>query len=208
MHRNSQKRIIEEGAIYFVTTTTDQRYPFFENDLLCWLFIAELKFTRLLKRFDLYAFCILHDHVHMIIKPSSHIENISRIMQFLKRHFSRNANLIINPSREGDIGQCRLPRREHSRMKDISQKMDEYVNKLSIIHNKLPIEEKMGPRSFKWQKSFHDHIIRSTKDFSNHIDYTRENYKKHYLSDKQSNYPFDYKFTSDNFPNLVDDYSI
>lgn len=37
---------------------------------------------------------------------------------------------------------------------------------------------------FKWQKSFRDHVIRSDKDHSNHLEYIFNNALKHGLIEK------------------------
>jgi REP element-mobilizing transposase RayT len=70
MHRNSQKRIIQLDTTYFITTITKDRFPYFENDVLCKLFIEELKICKKLKEFNLYTFCILKDHIHLMIEPN------------------------------------------------------------------------------------------------------------------------------------------
>jgi len=56
MHRNSQKRIITDDAIYSTTTVTKNRIPFFAKPILCDLLIAELQLCKQVKGFDLYAF--------------------------------------------------------------------------------------------------------------------------------------------------------
>ena len=48
---------------------------------------------------------------------------------------------------------------------------------------------------FKWQKSFHDNIIRDEKDFENYFNYTINNFLKHDL-------PKIWKYTSLNFLEL------
>ncbi|KQC10078.1 MAG: hypothetical protein APR54_12325 [Candidatus Cloacimonas sp. SDB] len=50
---------------------------------------------------------------------------------------------------------------------------------------------------FKWQKSFHDHIIRNQKDLANHWNYTMYNYAKHGL-------PEDWQYTGLNYPAMID----
>ena len=110
-HRNSQKRYYEENSIYFIVTKTFQNFPYFKEPIFCELFIEELKLCKELKKFKLYGFCVIYDHLNLLIHPNNEF-NISKVMQFLKRHCSRNANYImgnvIDFEFEGDIGQCRL----------------------------------------------------------------------------------------------------
>jgi REP element-mobilizing transposase RayT len=205
MHKDSQKRIIEEGAVYFVTTNTYDKYPYFKNVILCYLFIAQLKLTKILKGFELYAFCVLYDHVHLVIKPSDKYD-ITKVMFSMKKQYSHSANRVmgytslkpISTPPEGEQTFARLPR----------IKMIEYIEYLHRTYKKKYREDKITTPKFRWQSSYHDHIIGYGSDFENHIDYTRENYKKHYLSEERSIYPLNYKFTSDNFPDLIDDYQI
>ena len=61
---------------------------------------------------------------------------------------------------------------------------------------------KYGPNQvkfpkFKWQKSFHDHIIKNSKDFENHYNYTIFNFQKH-------NLPENWEFTSLNYSEMID----
>jgi len=43
---------------------------------------------------------------------------------------------------------------------------------------------------FKWQKSFHDHIIRNERDYFNHLNYIYINPVKHGLVDDPEDWPF------------------
>ena len=104
LHRNSQKRFYDRDYVYFITTVTRQRFPYFKEELFCQLFIENLKLCKKLKDVLLYGFIILPDHVHLMLKPNGKF-NISQIMHAIKRHFSKNVNLILN---EGEVGQPRL----------------------------------------------------------------------------------------------------
>jgi REP element-mobilizing transposase RayT len=96
LHRNSQKRIIHKDLIYFVTTNTKHRYPYFKNEILCELFIEELKLVKELKKFLLFGFCIMPDHIHLLLRPDLEVASISEIMRSLKTNFSRNVNKIVD----------------------------------------------------------------------------------------------------------------
>jgi len=94
-HKNSQRRFYGNDKIYFITANTIKRFPFFKEDLFCDLFIKNLQLGKNLKEFKLCAFTIVPDHAHLLLKPGEKF-NISKVMQFLKRHFSRDANFILN----------------------------------------------------------------------------------------------------------------
>jgi REP element-mobilizing transposase RayT len=143
----------------------------------------------------------------MMMKPGEK-HNISKIMQCLKRHTSRNANIIMgyndeisnNPKDkigcinskaetrcpEGEIGQSRLLGRSFDIV--VKKLRDEFLQKHGTRHNFPP---------FQWQRSFYDHYVRDETDFENHYDYILNNPHKHGLGPK-------WKYTSKNFPELLD----
>ena len=218
-HKDSQKRIYGD-YIYFITCNIQDSIELFRDEIFCDLWIEELKLAKKMKRFSIFAFCLNYDHFHLLIDPQNNIANYSKVMQFFKRHVSRNLNIIMghNPKdlenlliehdkvsaipnvppesvhheivypEEGDIGQCRLLRDEFD--KTVLKYREKYVEK----HGR-----KICQPEFKWQKSFHDHIIREENDFEHHWNYTMYNFTKH-------NLPADWKYTGLNFPNLIDDY--
>ena len=58
------------------------------------------------KVFDLHAFCIMSNHVHAVFEPLSRSEwhsDLHKIMQSLKRHTARQANVLLG--REGAFWQ-------------------------------------------------------------------------------------------------------
>lgn len=167
--------------------------------------MEELRLCKQLKQFELYAFCLLPNHFHLLLKPSKEA-NISQIMQFLKRHFARNANFIMRYSNEGGIGQSRLQKEVPSFRKCryiqpeylfIGENMD---SRLQIWRNdfvkKHGYNQSYFPR-FQWQSSFHDHAIRDERDLQHHWNYTTYNYLKHEL-------PETWKYTSLHFSELCD----
>jgi REP element-mobilizing transposase RayT len=144
------------------------------------------------------------DHFHLMVKPHE-LANISKVVQFLKRHVSRNANIIMSPCVsdkdverniyndgdvvEGDIGQCRLHENYYN---DIDGKVNILRRRFAQKHK---THQPYSP--FKWQKSYHDHIIRDEPDFEHHYRYTVYNYLKHNLHKN-------WEFTSLRYPGMVD----
>ena len=213
MHRNSQKRFYNKGHTYFITTKTYQSYPYFEEEIFCELFIEELKLCKKLKGFELYAFGLNYDHFHLVLRPNDEV-NISKVMQSIKRNFSRDVNKIISTN-EGDIPQCRRPSGidHHNHIGDnmdyrLQISRDVAFRKVGEKHFKIlknlkqQFIQKHGTSQFKfpkfkWQKSFHDHVIRNQKDFDHHCHYAAYNFIKHQL-------PENWKYTSLHYPDLID----
>jgi len=190
-HRNSQKRFYGDNKIYFVVTKTYKNFPFFKETIFCDLVIEELKLSKKAKKFKLYAFSIIYDHLNLLVKPDSKF-NISKVMKSLKENVSRDINYIIDDTAyEGDTSACRL----HMRT-SINNSRKYFFQK---YNNSEALAKSQQSSRFKWQKSFYDHIIRNQDDFNNHYNYTVSNHLKHKL-------PKDWKYTSLNYQDMVDDY--
>ncbi len=184
IHRNSQKRFYDEGNIYYIVTKTHDNYPYFREPIFCRLLVEELKLCKEMKKFALFGWSIIYDHVNLLLMPEDGY-NISQIMKSLKENFSRDANYIITGRKfTGDTATCRLP---------VRKEMDSFRRQFEIEYgssrNEIP--------SFKWQRSFHDHIVRGQKDFYEHYRYTVDNHLKHGL-------PEDWPFVSENYEETVD----
>jgi len=193
LHRNSQRRIYEEGASYFITTVTYDRYPYFQIPLLSELFINDLLFARDLKQFKLHGYTVMPDHVHLLITPSVKA-NYSEVMRSLKTNYSRDANDIMfdgktNIQNEGDVAPRRL--QIHAR----------HVESFFPVYRRRFIDT-YGPNHniplFKWRKSFRDHIIRGGKDFSNHLEYIFNNAMKHALVEEPKKWKWMWVETMEN----------
>ena len=209
-HRNSQKRIIFEDAVYFVTSKTFDNYPYFREPIFCDLFIENLCLCKRLKKFFLFGWVLNYDHFHMQIQPNDEF-NISEVMQFLKRHISRNLNIImefgeqLSTHSEGGIGQCRLQGSEsdYVQRKTLVQKLHQFDILVRILKSRFKLKYPSGhpfPK-FQWQESFHDHYIRNDWDFDDKLEYIVYNPDKHGLP---PDWP--YVFTNPKYENLIDNF--
>ncbi|SHI62227.1 REP element-mobilizing transposase RayT [Geosporobacter subterraneus DSM 17957] len=89
----SPKHYYEENNFYFITTVTENRVPIFKDYLACELLISLLTYHKFSCNYNLKAFVIMPDHVHLIIQPMGK-DNISDIMKRIKGNFSRYYNRI------------------------------------------------------------------------------------------------------------------
>jgi REP element-mobilizing transposase RayT len=189
MHRNSQKRFYDPNHIYFLTTKTKQNFPYFSEPIFCELFLSELKLMKKIKEVEVFAFCVLFDHVHLLIRCGGRC-NVSEFMRALKTNFSRNANDIISGK----------PKMDKSKAESRDSAFINHFHLVELFQNQFIF--KYGTQQyqippFKWQLSFHDHVIRGGKDLENHFNYCVYNFQKHKL-------PHDWKWTSLNFPEMID----
>ena len=231
LHRNSQKRFYGSDKIYFITTVTRQRFPFFEEDLFCELFVENLRICKELKNFKLYAFIIIPNHIHLLLKPGNDF-NISKVMQSLKQNVSCDINRIINHNEiiydmkehkeenenifenEMNLIEGETPA---SRLQLNSSRFLQW-DKINKIYNKKGIDIKKyikqfitkygNPQfemsKFKWQQSFYDHVIRDEKDFLKHLKYIIFNCVKHKLCADETKYKWS-NFNS-KFGDFIDDW--
>jgi REP element-mobilizing transposase RayT len=158
LHRNSQKRIIYPGMTYFVTTNTKYRYPYFRNDILSELFIEELRVAKELKKFLLFGFCVMPDHIHLLLKPDVEVANISEIMRSLKTNFSRNVNKIVDAYNLNSFMEIE-GRVTSPGLRDCN------YNKILIDKFFKLKKQNIKLFYFKWHDRFHDHFIRNHRDF-------------------------------------------
>jgi len=184
LHRNSQKRIYFEDAVYFVTSKTHNNYPYFRERIFCDLFVENLRLCKRLKGFLLYGWVLVYDHFHLQIHPNDKF-NISNIIQFLKRNIAHNINYVIGYT-EGANNYSRLQFRGI---------LDKYRKQfIEKYPNGYPFPK------FKWQKSYYDHYIRNDNEFNNFLDYIEFNVDKHHLP---PDWP--YVYTNSAFDDLIDE---
>lgn len=203
LHRNSQKRIYAKDKIYSITMVVKKRLPFFQEEIFCQILFNVIKICGKFHEFELYGIVVIFDHVHLLVKPISC--DISKLIGFLKRHTSRNINEIIKFSfnkiydqgrniKEGEHGHARL-HEKYARLQIKEQKRD-----IKWMGEKMKdykyIYQKKYPDTFhlkfKWQKSFHDHIIRDPSDFYEQLGYIRKNPTKHKLVKSLDDWPWLY----------------
>ncbi len=177
MHRDSQKRIYLPGRSYFITTVTRERHPYFNNEVMCALFIDHLHVCRRIHEFALHAYAVMPDHVHMIIQPGAK-SNFSIIMFSLKKQFSHNANRVMGYNNMNHAPGCAQNANEGAQNNpegaQTFARLRDYREKFIEIHNGV-----CPHPPFRRQKSFHDHYIRDAADFWNHLRYIEIQPAKH-----------------------------
>ena len=195
-HRNSQKRIIIKDCVYFVTTKTYNNHPFFIEPLFGDLFVENLRLCKQLKGFDLYAWFLGYDHFHLLLKPNGEF-GLSEIIQFLKRHVTRDINCLLLPN-EGALRESRLRNVKYEKYNDLIKQHDKQLIQYQTQFQTTNLNHN-PTHTFNWQKSYHDHFIRNKRDFNNHWEYIKYNPIKH-------NLPSDWKyhFLNPNYENLID----
>ena len=77
----------QETRTYLLTAVTAQRRRLFQVTAAAELFVATLLDYRTKGRFELYAFVVMPDHVHLLLTPAADV-SLEKVAQFIKGGFS------------------------------------------------------------------------------------------------------------------------
>src|SRR5437588_3306006 len=88
-------RLISPPGTYFVTFSTFQRRRFFVVESYARLFLRTLYGYRRQGRFDLYAFVLMPDHVHLLFTPAQDV-TLERAVQLVKGGYSHAVGVEIS----------------------------------------------------------------------------------------------------------------
>lgn len=118
------RRYYEENAVYNITCNTYSRQPIFKEKKAAAFLMNILGYYKIVLKFNLYCYCIMPDHLHIIIQPRSAKYNISEIMRHIKGSFARAYNNLIR--KNGIIWQRRF-------FDTILQTEEEFLTRLNYI---------------------------------------------------------------------------
>jgi putative transposase len=126
------KRHYETGYSYLITTVIYDRKPIFFDERNCRILSATIEFFKLVLDYKLFAFCIMPDHLHLILQTYGKY-NISYIMKMIKGNFARKYNKML--SIEGKVWQERF-------YDQGLRSADMLLEKIEYIHNN-PVRAKL-----------------------------------------------------------------
>ena len=86
-------RVIQEGATYHVVAKANRGEFIFETDEMKLLFLSFLERAKKKYNFRLNNYCIMSNHIHLLIKPATGT-SLSEIMQWLLSNFAKRFNKI------------------------------------------------------------------------------------------------------------------
>jgi len=88
-------RLISQPGTYFVTFSTFQRRRFFIVESYARLFLKTMYAYRRQGRFDLHAFVLMADHVHLLLTPAPDT-TLERAVQLIKGGYSHAVGIEIS----------------------------------------------------------------------------------------------------------------
>ena len=157
-------------ALYFITSCVQDKACVFGevrneemrlNEFGC---IAEQQWHRMAEQYPyvvLHAFVVMPNHVHGIIEIDRELVGIGRDLS------ARRLN-----DKAGTINTVIASSRPAQKIKSLSQLVGAYKSATSKLIRTA------GLTDFAWQRSFHDHIIRSDKAYTKIRDYILSNPEK------------------------------
>jgi putative transposase len=77
----------QERRTFFVTTVTANRRRLFQTERNAELLIRILQDNRQKGRFELHAYVIMPDHIHLLLTPAENV-SLEKAMQYIKGGFS------------------------------------------------------------------------------------------------------------------------
>lgn len=164
----------EEGQIYFITTVTHERRRSFvrveQAKTIGGIIINACR----MKEFVLFAYCIMPDHVHLLVQKNSFSGALEKAplrkrIDFVKEH-------DINNHLKGGLSS---PGRRIFTLSDLMQ---------SIKGN---FSWSMDGGTF-WQERYDARIVSTAERLSNTMEYIINNHRKYNLPDAFGRHPFVY----------------
>ena len=89
-----KKRHFVDGAIYHVTSRTNNKVKIFENRVGRKIMTIILREAKEKFNFKLYNFCIMPTHIHLLIEPAKET-GLNKIMQWIKTNSAKSLNRIF-----------------------------------------------------------------------------------------------------------------
>jgi len=98
----TRKRIYSENKTHFVTFSVYKHINVFRNGLVAEEFIENLNFYIRKHKCKMYAYVIMPNHVHLLVKLNDN-ENISDLIRDIKKYFSFKAKNLMSVITEFEL---------------------------------------------------------------------------------------------------------
>lgn len=94
-HRKTCRRFNEAGHAHALTFSCFRRQPFLNRDRTRQWFVDAVTAARDKHRFDLWAYVIMPEHVHLLVWPTEHEYDISEILLSIKQPVTRRSRAFV-----------------------------------------------------------------------------------------------------------------
>jgi REP element-mobilizing transposase RayT len=145
-------RLHYSGAMYHVITRGNNRQKIFLTEENYKTFLEYLKQIKEKKPFNLYAYCLMPNHIHLLIEVKN--EPLSEIMHRLLTGYTKHFNLTNK--KWGHLFQ--------GRYKAILCEKDSYLMELARYIHLNPVRAKMVKKPSEYRWSGHKNYLNISKD--------------------------------------------
>ena len=178
------------NGLYFITICTGERYSYF-GDIInnkiklnwCGGIINDeiLKTKKMRNEIKIHEYCIMPNHIHILLEIYKNKYDYNQcnitIIGVGNRHFDVGNRHFGVGNRHFDVGN----RRACSLQNKTSRNNELLFHVIGSLKSSCTREiNKIHPYYFKWQKSFHDHIIRNNMEYEKIKNYIINNPKMWY----------------------------
>jgi putative transposase len=102
------RRLYLSGQPVFITAVTYKRRRIFNNPQTIQVLLETMDAVKLLRSYEMVAYVIMHDHLHLLIETPEESPNYSPIVSSIKRNFIRNYRRSLNGIDQSPIWQARF----------------------------------------------------------------------------------------------------
>lgn len=199
-------RLTQHG-LFLITSNARDREPWCVFQSIPEMIIMNLLLTKRIQGAKLYAFCILPDHMHLIIRPGK--RGISQFMQSFKMNSAREIRRYRK--RTADVTWGKIISVDLTSYCEDDDDFDPDSNGESAfavavkrLSQNLPTAEQIslqGCGVFRgWQHGFHDRLIHNDEERAKAMRYVENNAARHRLVPS----PARWSWTSLNFQHVID----
>ncbi len=158
---------VEQHGTFHVTTCTFSRIPWLTTSAIPSMMIDNLLMTRSVQKAQVFGFCLLPDHMHILLRPGPN--GLSKFMQSFKSQSIRDAKLLLVIPSEAGSRDSRLA----------EGKKDANLRGSST-----------DPSQIRWQPGYYDERIRDVRQLDHALAYVRSNAVKHRLVARADDWPW------------------
>lgn len=164
MHRKTCRRYNDYGHAHFLTFSCLRRQPFFRSDRACRWFLKALCAARSIHEFDVWAYVLMPEHVHLLIWPRKPSYSISDILTDLKQPVTRTAVRFVREHSPGFLPRMQAEIREGKPVNRFWQRGGGYdrniwtdpevIEKINYIHEN-PVRRGLAvsPVDYRWSSA-------------------------------------------------------
>lgn len=180
-----------QAGTFHITTNAAGRVPWCTMEGVPEMLIDNLCMSRSVHSVQLHAFCILPDHVHIIVSVGE--KGVSGFMHSFKRNSSKDLHALFPASRSAASFPPHISRSAASFTRAL------HVGTAGVGEPRLR-DLKIDPTLMRWQNGFYDELIRDGRQRSAALSYVHGNAVKHGLVTEILEWPW----TSLHYQNRLD----